>query len=115
MVTHLLFKELYEGNAYADAVDLLHLVSATEEDLIRNRGLIRPSGNLMRLEILKVEPLLEGRELTGEVYLADWVVNYVFGAAGSEQSIDRDEQLDWHLYLKSLEDTRSFFRDLETN
>ncbi|MHC5064884.1 MAG: hypothetical protein ACYTG5_13025 [Planctomycetota bacterium] len=115
MVIHLLFKELYEGSAYADAVDLLHLVSASEEDLLRFRGILRPGGNLLSSEILKLEPMLEGRELTGEVHLADWVVNRLFGAAASEQSIDRDEQLDWHFYLKNLEDTQSFYRDLETN
>lgn len=115
MVVHLLFKELYEGSAYADAVDLLHLVSASEEDLLRNRGLLRPNGNLTQLEILKLEPMLEGRELTGEVHLTDWAVNYLFGASTGEQSIDRDEQLDWHFYLKNLEDTQSFYRDLETN
>ncbi len=115
IVVHLLFKELYEGNAYADAVDLLRLVSSSEDDLIRNRQLIGEGSKLMRLEILQIESMLEGRELTGEVYLSNWVVNYLFGASPGDKDINRDEQLDWHFYLKNLEDTRSFFKDLETN
>jgi hypothetical protein len=115
IVVHLLFKELYEGNAYADTADLLRLVSASEEDLIRNRSLVTEGSKLMHAEILQIEPMLESRELTGEIYLSDWVVNFLFGASGGEQDIDRDEQLDWHFYLKNLEDTQSFFKDLEAN
>ena len=59
--------------------------------------------------------MLEGRELTGEVYLADWAVNHLFGGFQSEEAIDPDARLDWHLYLKNLDDTGTFFRDLEAN
>ena len=59
--------------------------------------------------------MIEGRELTGEVHLADWVVNFLFGANSAEERIRADEQLDWHLYLKKIEDTGSFYRDLEAN
>lgn len=115
VVVHLLFRELYEGNAYADAAELLRLVSADELDLVRNRRLVVDSGRLRRLEILENEPMLEGRSLPGEVHLADWAVNYLFGAVPDDASIGSDDRLDWHLYLKNLEDTRAFFRDLEAN
>jgi len=115
VVVHLLFKELYEGNAYADAAELLRLVSVDELDLVRNRRLFRPAGTLLRTEMLQLEPMLEGRELTGEVYLSDWAVNYLFGATVEPRHIDPDERLDWHLYLKKLDDTQTFFRDLEAN
>lgn len=114
IVVHLLFKELYEGNAYADAAEVVRLVSVDESDLIRNRRLLLPGGRLMAAEILNNEPMLEGRELTGEVHLSDWAVNYLFGAVTAEE-IDTDERLDWHLYLKNLSDTGTFFRDLEAN
>lgn len=115
VVVHLLFRELYEGNAYADAADLLRLVSEDELDLVRNRRLVLESGSLRRLEILELEPMIEGRSLTGETHLADWAVNYLFGAVSAEESIGSDDRLDWHLYLKNLEDTKTFFRDLEAN
>ena len=115
MVIHLLFKELYEGIAYADAADLLRLISKGEDDLIRNRRLVGAGGTLIDREILQVEAMLEGRELTGEVHLSDWVVNLLFGAPATEPRIRPDERLEWHLYLKNLEDTKAFFRDMESN
>lgn len=115
MIVHLLFKELYEGNAYADAAELIRLVSSNEVELLRNRALVHESGVLRRAEILNVESMIEGRELTGEVHLSDWVVNYLFGATGAHDAIRADEQLDWHLYLKRIEDTQAFYRDLEAN
>ena len=113
MAIHLLFKELYEGNAYADAVDLIRLVSADEADLIRNRRLIQPASNLLARGLLNMESMIEGREMTGEVHLADWAVNALFGASTPERGIRPDERLEWHLYLKSLEDTTPFFEGLE--
>ena len=63
--------------------------------------------------LVSFEP--EGRELTGEVSLSDWAVNSLFGADHGSEAIDHDARLDWHLYLKNLEDTGTFFRDLEAN
>jgi hypothetical protein len=115
IVVHLLFKELYEGNAYADAAELVRLVSGDELELIRNRRLLLAGGRLASAEILENEPMLEGRELTGEVHLRDWAVNELFGTAAGDETIGSDERLDWHLYLKNLGDTRAFFRDLDAN
>lgn len=115
IVVHLLFKELYEGNPYDDAAYLLRLVSADELELIRNRRLVRPGGSLVRGEILQLEAMIEGRELTSEAHLSDWVVDYLFGGSAAEHRIEPDERLDWHLYLQGLEDTQTFFRDLEAN
>jgi hypothetical protein len=115
MVIHLLFRELYEGNPYADAAELVRLVAASELDLVRCRRFVLDSGRLVTLEILENEPALESRPLTGEVHLSDWAVNFLFGANGADDSIDVDDRLDWHLYLKNLPDAQSFFRDLEAN
>ncbi len=115
IVVHLLFKELYEGNAYADAAELVRLVSADEAQLIDNRRFMAKSSTLLRSEIVEVEPVLEGRELTGEVHLADWVVNSMFGPAGNvpETSIAADEKLEWYEYLQGLCESDRFFRDLD--
>lgn len=115
VVVHLLFKELYEGIAYADTADLLRLISKGEDDLIRNRRLLVAGATLIEREIIQVEPILEGRELTGEVHLSDWVVNLLLGAPTTEPRIRPDERLEWHLYLKNLEDTKAFFKDMESN
>jgi hypothetical protein len=115
IVIHLLFKELYQGNAYADAAELLRLVSASEDDLIANRRLVMTSSTLRKSEVINVEPMIEGRDLTSEIHLADWVVNALFGAPVPDRGIRPDDKLDWHLYLRNLPDTGRFFRDLDAN
>lgn len=114
IVIHLLFKELFEGNAYADIAELLKIVSASELELIQNRRLAVESAPLLKNEILCIEPMIEGRSLTGEAYLSDWVVSYLFGASTSD-SIRPDERIDWHMYLAELDDTQGFFRELDAN
>jgi hypothetical protein len=114
-VVHLFFKELYEGNAYADVADLLKLVSQGEADLMRNRRLMIESSPLIKRELVSIEPFLEGRTLTGEAHLNDWVVNYLFGAPVDDSDIRADERIDWHMYLAKLSDSQGFFKDLGTN
>lgn len=115
MTVHLLFKELFEGNAYADIAELLRLVSRSETELIANRRLIGEAAPLRKSDILQIEPMLEGRPLTGEAHLGDWVVNYLFGAATSNTNIRPDERIDWHVYLSGMDDTQGFFQDLDAN
>ncbi len=115
IVVALLFQELFEGNAYADVAELIRLVSGDELDLLRNRRFFLEHGRLLRQDIVKIEPALESRVLTGEAQLSDWAVNYLFGAPQPDDAIDADDRLDFHLYLSKLEDARTFFRDLEAN
>jgi hypothetical protein len=113
VVVHLLFRELYEGNAYTDTVELMRLCSSSEADLLRNRRLFAAGASLIREQLIEIEPLLEGRELTGEVHLNDWVVNDLLGIPPAEEPIQAEERLDWHLYLRSLEDSAGFYRDMQ--
>ena len=115
IVIHLLFQELYDGNAFADVVELLRLVSTGEDELIRNRSLVNRTAPLLKQEILSIETMLEGRELTAEARLNDWVVNAVFGVAVREEAIQPDERIDWHHYLKGMNGTQGFFSDMEAN
>jgi|SoiMethySBSTD1v2_1073268.scaffolds.fasta_scaffold405639_2 hypothetical protein len=113
VVVHLLFRELYEGSAHAEVSELVRLVSSSEEQLIRNRRLFLPEAPLRKGGILHVEPMLEGRELTGEAHLEDWVVNALFGSSAKDLPIRADERLDWHRYLEDLGGSDRFFDDLE--
>ena len=115
IVVHLLFKELFEGNAYVDVADLLKLVSRSETELIQNRSLVLPTSPLAKLDIISIEPMLEGRVLTGEAFLSDWVVNYLLGATTPEVTIKSDERIDFHKYLAQLDDSKGFFKDMEAN
>jgi Winged helix domain, variant len=115
IVVHLLFQELYSGEAFANTVDLLRLVSAGEDELIKNRRYLVRDARLLLRDILKIEDFVEGRELTGEAHLAGWVVNDMLASGAGNSPIKPDERLRWHLYLKSLEDTSGFYRDLESS
>ncbi len=115
IVIHMLFQELYDGNAFADVVELLRLVSAGEDELLRNRSLMHRTAPLLKHEILSVETILDGRELTGEARLNDWVVNAVFGVAVRDDAIRPDERIDWHDYLRDMHGSRGFFEDLEAS
>ena len=111
MVLHLLFLELLEGNPYADIVALLQLVSRSEEELIANRAVVSSGQKLRMRDIIELEQMIEGRELTSECHLANWVIDRCFGTAGSRGPIDADERLNFHLYLKRL-GSSSFLGDV---
>ncbi len=111
IVLHLLFLEFLEGNPYADVVQLIQLVSEGEEAVLQNREIFLPFGTLRKAGILEIEEMLDGRELTGEAHLADWVLDRMLGTGIRFLPIDADEQLNFHLYLKDLKSS-NFLKDL---
>jgi hypothetical protein len=115
IVVFLMFRELFEGNAYTDVSELCRLVSCSEEDLLHSRRLVADDSALIKGGILAIEPMLEGRVLTGEAYLSDWALKYMFGVAQPGRDIRPDERIDWHMYLAKLEDTKGFYRELDAN
>ena len=106
ILTHLLFLELLEGNPYADTVNLIQLVSSSEEELIRNRLLFHERATFRRREIIELEHMVEGRELTSECRLANWVMDRVLGDDLRGTPIGADEKLNFHLYLKNLRSSK---------
>lgn len=113
ILVHLLFRELYAGEAFSDVADLLRLVSGSEADLLRARRFVHRDAPLVRHQILALEPFVENRELTGEARLNDWVVNRLLDGDGRAADIRAEERLRWHEYLNGLDDSAGFFRDLE--
>lgn len=112
IVVSLLFQELLEGEAYADAVDLLKLVSSDEESVIRNRKFFRPGSSLLRHNIVQLEDMVAEKAMTAEVVLSNWVVERLLGEERSERAIAPDEKIDFHNYLKNLDSAETFLRDL---
>jgi len=108
----LLFQELLEGSAFLDAVDLLKLISANEEDLIMKRRFLGKRSTLIKQNLVAIEEMVNDKELTAEVYLPNWVVDRVLGQEG-RRSIDADVRLDFHDYLKNLGSSDDFFEDLQ--
>jgi hypothetical protein len=113
IVVHLLFREIHSGEAFADVADLLRLVSTDDADLLRARCLVRKEAPLVRDRILVLEPYVENRELTAEARLEDWVVTRVLTDGEAGEAIAADERLRWHEYLRGLDDSGGFFRDLD--
>jgi hypothetical protein len=71
----LLFQELREGAAFLDCVDILKLVSESEEDLVRKRRFLSKRSPLIRHNLIAIENVVGDKELTGEAYLPNWVVD----------------------------------------
>ncbi|MGE3174636.1 MAG: hypothetical protein AB7O97_18535 [Planctomycetota bacterium] len=113
IVVHLLFREIYAGEAHADVAELLRLVSTEDQSLLRARALVARDAPLVRGDILSLDPFLENRELTAEARLSDWVVNQILDQ-GPQSGIPTDERVRWHSYLDGLDGSESFFRDLDS-
>jgi len=111
IVLHLLFLEFLEGNPYADVVQLIQLISCDEEAVLRNREIFLSHGTLRKAGILEIDEMMDGRELTGEAHLADWVLDRMLGTGARFLPINADEQLNFHLYLRDLKSS-NFLKDL---
>ncbi len=112
IVIGLLFQELLEGEAFADVVQLIKLVSAHEEDLILHRALFKPNAPLIRHHILEFEDMVEGKETTAQVVLSNWVVEALLEEGKEIHTIGADEKIDFYKYLKNLDSSEKFLRDL---
>lgn len=102
-----LFQEMLEGVGAVDAVDLVKLVSESEEELLGNREILRP---LARAGLLRLEGAYAGKDLTADASLPPDVVRALLG---EEQPIDSDHRLDFHSYLQQLDSSDPFFEDMD--
>lgn len=110
----LLFQELTEGSAFLDAVDLLKLVSTSEEDVVRKRRFLGKRSPLIKHNLIALEEMVNDKELTAEAYLPNWVVDRMLGS-DERHVIDADSRLDFHDYLRNLDSSETFFEDLDSS
>jgi hypothetical protein len=103
----LLFQELIEGVGAVDAVDLIKLVSESEEDAIRRRLLLRP---LQRRRLIRLDGAYSGKDLTADASLPNDIVERMLGDSAP---IGSDERIDFHSYLANLQSSDPFFSDLD--
>jgi hypothetical protein len=103
-----LFQELVEGVGAVDAVDLIKLVSESEADLLRLRGILRP---LVRKRLLQLEGGWAGKDLTADAALPHGMIERMLGEPAS---IDSDARIDFHAYLQRLDSSDPFFLDLDS-
>ncbi|HVQ24856.1 MAG TPA: hypothetical protein VMV01_06755 [Planctomycetota bacterium] len=103
----LLFQELIEGVGAVDAVDLVKLVSESEEEVLRRRMLLRP---LQRRHLIRLDGAYSGKDLTADASLPNEVVERMLGSGAP---IGSDERIDFHSYLANLQSSDPFFSDLD--
>ncbi len=109
----LIFQELTQGNPYLDAVDLLKLVSRSEEDLVRRRKLFSRSSPLLRHGLVALDEIVHDKEICGEVYVPNSVIETILGGHPVKDSeIDADSRIDFHKFLSDLDDSEDFFKNL---
>ncbi|MCU0724912.1 MAG: hypothetical protein MUE73_03855 [Planctomycetes bacterium] len=111
----LLVQECLYGNPGIESVDLVRMVARSEEDVLRKRALLEPGGRLRREGLVEVPVSPDDGGGPPEVVLPRWVVSTLLGErerVGSDAAFDPDARLEFHEYLKGLDDSDRFFRDL---
>jgi len=110
----LVFQELTQGTPYVDAADLLKLVARSEEDLIRRRKLFGPKSLLVKHNLVELEEVVLDKELSGEVYVPNDVVDRILGPgrAGEGARIDEASKSEFKKFLSEIDDSEDFFKRL---
>ncbi len=110
----LVFQELTQGTPYVDAADLLKLVSRTEEDLVRRRKLFGQKSLLVKHGLVELEEVVLDKELSGEVYVPNEVVDRILGPgrSGEGARIDEESKSEFKRFLSEIDDSEDFFKRL---
>lgn len=113
IVVTLLCHEALEGQGSVDAIDLLRMVSVSEREMLRKRGLFAPEARLVEQGIVLFEEGFADKSLTGQAFLADWVTEALLdGQVRAGRKIAVDERIEFHRYLDDLDGSEDFFRRL---
>ncbi|MCI0586381.1 MAG: hypothetical protein L0323_06040 [Planctomycetes bacterium] len=113
VVVALLFQECFEADPYVPVVDLVKMVSDGEAAVLRKRALFHREGRLLSKSLVSLEDPIAEKDVSAVACLNNWVVERVLADPGRERAIPPDERIDFHLYLKDLKSSSSFFRDLD--
>jgi len=110
----LIFQELTQGTPCLDACDLLKLVSKSEDDLVRRRKLFGKKSALLRHGLVELEEVILDKELSGEVYVPNAVVDRVLGPARAADGarIDEASKDEFKKFLRDIDDSEDFFKRL---
>jgi hypothetical protein len=110
----LVFQELTQGTPYVDAADLLKLVSRSDEDLVRRRKLFGPKSLLVKYGLVELEEVVLDKELSGEVYVPNEVVDRILGPGRSGEGVKIDEasKSEFKKFLSEIDDSEDFFKRL---
>ena len=114
----LLAQECFSGSGGLDAVDCVKMVSRTPEEVLVKRSLLSPEATLRREKLIEVRggnwEEGDGPDLGSGVLIAPWVVSHLLMQDGERDTtpIGPDTRLEFHEYLRDLDDSDRFFNDL---
>ncbi|MBL8899773.1 MAG: hypothetical protein JNM84_19235 [Planctomycetes bacterium] len=111
LVGNLLLNELISGDPWQSAARTLCLLADSEAALWDLRHLLDADAPLRKHGLVVLEELIDGRPFSADIGLSTWVVQRLM--ADAESTIQPDERIDFHMYLKDLGDSESFFRRLD--
>jgi hypothetical protein len=116
LLVALLVQECYYGSPGLEAVECLKMLSRDPEELLSKRALLGPDGVLRRAGLVELEDPIDDKELTADLALPRWVSLYLLGLEeeSGPEPIGPDTRIEFHEYLKGLEDSDRFYRDLES-
>ena len=110
VVVAMLFQDVHAGASFMDGVEVVKLVSASEEELFANRRLLDPNARLLRDGILQLgEPESEDEPaLAREAYLAPGLIAELLAGTSDPLPIDPEMRQEWRDFLSSLDSTDEF-------
>jgi hypothetical protein len=110
----LLVQECYYGSPGLEAVECVKMVSRGPEELLQKRPILSPDAALRRAGLVEIVDSVDEREITGDLMLPRWVSALLLGESDGEDDtpIGTDTRIEFHEYLKELEDSDRFFKDL---
>ena len=97
---------------WLDAGDVVRLVAATRDDVLRKWSLLRPDSKLRQAELVLMEGSFEEQDSVGDVMVAGWVAERILETVRQEPTIRPDERRRFHRFLDGLSDSEEFYRRL---
>jgi hypothetical protein len=112
VVMTLLLHELFASRTTFELVELVRLVSASDEDAVRKRALVAPEGRLRQAGLLAVEEEPDGKDVFAEAWLPAWLSDRVIGHLDPQGVIGTEERAYLRRYLEGLRSSEDFYRRL---
>jgi hypothetical protein len=112
IVLTLLQHELFAARATFELVELVRLVSTSEEDALRKRGLVAADGRLRQSGLIAAEDDPIGKDLFGAAWLPAWVSDRLLATLDPKGKIGSQERTSFAKYLEGLRNSDDFYRRL---
>lgn len=113
IVLALVAQEITSATPVLPAVEILRLVSASEDEVLAKRELLGPSGPLVTPGLVGLEEEITDKPLLATAYLSDWTLGAILDAGRALPEIGRDERESFRAWLRTLDTSDPFYRHLD--